>query len=89
MDDPPFMRFGQGIRKREGRDRRTSSSGKPACGIKVEAIPLYQLHGEKVDTVCLLNGVNRDDVGVVEGCKSLSLSLKPRQPLLTSSHVGR
>jgi len=54
------------------------------CGLTVD-----ELHGEEVDPVRLLDGVDGDDPGVVEGGERLGLPLEALEALRTRGHLGR
>ena len=54
-----------------------------------ERLPLDELHGEEVEAVGFLYGVDGDDVGMVEGRHRLGFPLEPHEPLGACRHLGR
>ena len=69
---------------------RIWASGEPALGDHaVEGLALDELHGEEVDAVRLLDRVDGDDAGVVEGGEGLGLALEALEPLRVGGHLGR
>ena len=63
---------------------------KPASGDDLgQGLSLDQLHGQEVETVGLLDGMDGDDVGVVEGGQGLGLPLEALQPLALRGQLHR
>jgi len=54
----------------------------------VEGLTLDELHGQEVDAVRLLDGVDGDDPGVVEGGQRLRLPPEALDPLRARGHLG-
>ena len=89
MDDALLVGGGEGVGERGG-DLEDLGSGEPALGDDaVEGLALDELHGEEVDAVRLLDRVDGDDPGVVEGGEGLGLALEALEPLRVGGHLGR
>ena len=89
MDDALLVGGGQGLGERRAAISRIRSSGSPPSGIDaVEGLALDELHGEEVDAVRLLDGVDGDDPGVVEGGQRLGLAPEALEPLRARGHLG-
>ena len=69
---------------------RIRSTGSPPSGMSaVERLALDELHGQEVDAVGFLDGVDGDDAGVVEGGERLRLAPEALEPLRARGHLGR
>ena len=87
MDDALVVGGGESLGERR-RDLEDPLDRHPALGDElVERLPLDELHGQEVDAVGLLDGVDGDDPGVVEGGEGLRLALEALEPLRAGGHL--
>jgi hypothetical protein len=88
VDDPLLVRRGQRVGQRDADveylPQRQSAGGEDT----VKAVPLDQLHGQKMRAVVFLDGEQRDDVRVVEGGDGPGFALEARQPVGVAGHRG-
>ena len=89
MHDPFAMRHCERVRKRAG-DLHDLLDGQSALGnAMVERLPFHQLHGEEVHAIGFFDGINRDDMRVVERREGASFTLEAREALRVARHVRR
>ena len=55
----------------------------------IERLALDELHGQEVDAARLLDRVDADDAGMIQGGECFRLALEPLEPLGASGHLGR
>ena len=69
---------------------RTRSTGRPVGRDHlIECLALHDFHRQEPDAVVLLEAVDRDDVGMVEGSDGPRLALEAGQGLLVARQRGR
>ena len=86
MDHPALVRGDQGVGQGDG-ELENAGKGKPAGGDEVgEGLALDQLHGEEADTVLVLDGVERDDVRVIEPGDRARLALEAGEAIGGGGH---
>ena len=68
----------------------TRSAEKPSRRNELlQRLAVHQLHREKVHAAALFDRVERDDVGMIEGCGRPRFTVEPRQPVLVRGHIRR
>ncbi len=66
MGDAFLVGRSDGVCKRN-RELEELAQREPVFGQKLrQGLPLHELHGDEVDPVCLFDGVDGNDVGVIE-----------------------
>ena len=81
MNDPAFMGGPQGIRQGNC-DFQNLLNGQSLLGdVLIQGPAFDELHGQESDILILFDGIDGDDVGVVERGKNLGLTPKPLEPL--------
>ena len=87
MHDAPLVRGDQRVSERDRKIeqlRERQSAGGNECG---ETLPLHQLHGQESSAVVLLDGVQYDDVRVVEPRDGRRLALETGEAVGRRRHV--
>ena len=75
------------VRQREGYFEGLHQGQTAAGQEPVEALAVQVLHGQKLNAGDFFNGIERDDVRVVQGCDHPGLALETRQPFGVASQI--
>ncbi len=79
MDDAAFMRGRDSVDERHGDVEQSFQRNAFRYHHGGQRFALDELHRQKVQPVVLLDGKDRDDVRMIEGCNGLSLALETLQ----------
>ena len=80
MDDALVVSGGEGIGERNGDLEEACERQAPLGNEAVEGVTLHPLHGQEVDPVRFLHGVESHDVGMIEGGDRSGFTLEPLEP---------
>jgi hypothetical protein len=88
MDDAFRVRGRERVGDCRG-DREQTIAGKPPLrDLPIERMSFHQLHREEVDAIRVLDGIDRDDVRVVEGGDGARFALEACQTFRIASQIG-
>ena len=82
MDNTRFVCRFQPFRNLAADVERFFHGNRPRLGHLRQRLPVHQLQDEEVDTIGIVEAVDRGDVGMVQRGEELGFSLEPGQALL-------